>query len=325
MTRILKSSLLIGTAILSLSACAGDKGPGAIGSKDDIVVRNHGMPQAAQQAEAPALPQTGDFTSTIEQGEAVPAPVVSAAETLAEQAAVPPVVDPSVAVVAEAPPAVLPPAAVPSVPAPQAYVAAVPPAPVPLPVQPPLAQPQTEPAVIPPMPESAPAVTGGVYPAADYAAPPVAPPVPVPSPYEAPAVAAPVSVPAPYEAPVVAAPPVVPPVAAPVAQPVTLPEGVKYPLDPNAPYSPKAVEAAVAAAGASVPASAAAVVSGNPSDSVTIRAAQTALKARGLYSGAETGVVDAAFLNALILYQGQQKLPQGGLNEATLRSLGVIQ
>ena len=83
MSRIIRSSLLLGVAVLSLAACASDKGPGEIGSKDDIVVRNNGMPQAKQAEAAPApAPQTGDFSSTVEQGEAIPAPQVAAAEPL---------------------------------------------------------------------------------------------------------------------------------------------------------------------------------------------------------------------------------------------------
>ena len=63
----------------------------------------------------------------------------------------------------------------------------------------------------------------------------------------------------------------------------------------------------------------------NYSDPAIIRAAQTALKAKGAYTGEATGSVDAAFLNALVMYQNQNKLPVGALNEETLRNLGVVQ
>lgn len=307
MSRISRSTLLIGTAILALAACSNTKGPGELGTKNDIVVRNHGMPQAAQQAAAPA-PQTGDFTTTVEQGEAIPAPEVASAEALPDAS---PAVEQAVAAQAEAS-APLPSAAT-SVTDTSAAINSVAPAqPVTQTVTPPAAADYAtapaQPAVIPPTPEHAPSVTGGVYPATDYPAAQTAQPVPAPA----------------YEAPVAPTAPA----PQPVAQPVALPEGVKYPLDKNAPYSPKAVEAAIEAAGATVPAAATAPTTaptGNPSDAATIRAAQAALKARGLYAGAETGTVDAALLNGLIMYQAQMGLPQGGLNEATLRSLGVVQ
>lgn len=299
MSRISRSTLLIGTAILALAACSSTKGPGELGTKDDIVVRNHGMPQA-KQAEAPA-PQTGDFTSTVEQGEAIPAPEVPVAEPLPDSS---PAVEQAVEAQAQAT-APLPPAAAPDMADPADAV--IPAEPVAQAVTPPAPEDYAttapaQPDMVPPMPESAPSTTSsGVYPATDY-------PVPQTAQAAAPPVPAPVA-----QAPAIPAP-------------APLPEGVKYPLDPDAPYSPKAVEAAIAAAGASVPESASATVpTGNPSDPATIRAAQAALKARGLFTDAETGTMDAAMLNALIMYQAQMGLPQGGLNDATLRSLGVVQ
>ena len=84
MSRVFRSSLLLGVAVLSLAACSSSKGPGDLGSKDDIVVRNNGMPQAKQQAAdaAPAATQGGDFSSTVEQAEAHPMPEVATAEPL---------------------------------------------------------------------------------------------------------------------------------------------------------------------------------------------------------------------------------------------------
>lgn len=300
MSRIAKSSLLVGVAVLSLAACSSSKGPGELGSKDDIVVRNHGMPQAAQQAAAAPAPQTGDFTTTIEQGEAIPAPEVASAEALPDAS---PAVEQAVAAQAEATaPMTSTTSEVYADPAPQPQdVASTADAVIP---ETPVTQPVPLPDPADYVTAPAPSATASVYPSTDYpAAAQTAQPVPAPA-HEAAAVPAP----------------------QPVAQPVALPEGVKYPLDPNAPYSPKAVEAAIAASGATAAAPATtAAPTGNPSDPATIRAAQAALKARGVYAGAETGVVDAGLLNALIMYQAQMGLPQGGLNEATLRSLGVVQ
>ena len=79
MTRLSRNLLLLGTAILALNAC-GTKGPGDIGSKDDIVVKNNGLPQAQQQAAIKA--EGEDFTSTVEQAEAIPVAEVASAEPL---------------------------------------------------------------------------------------------------------------------------------------------------------------------------------------------------------------------------------------------------
>jgi hypothetical protein len=78
MTRLAtKTSLLLGVAVLALSACGGSsKGPGPLGSKNDIVVRNNGLPGAV----APVPPSAeGEISSTVEQAEAVPAPDVAQA------------------------------------------------------------------------------------------------------------------------------------------------------------------------------------------------------------------------------------------------------
>lgn len=72
-------------------------------------------------------------------------------------------------------------------------------------------------------------------------------------------------------------------------------------------------------------ATASAGATGGINGAETIRAAQTALKTKGAYGGAVTGTVDAAFLNALTIYQAQNNLPVGGLNAETLTNLGVAQ
>lgn len=318
MSRIIRSSLLLGVAVLSLAACSSTKGPGEIGSKDDIVVRNRGekapVKEAAAAPEAaPAAKKDGEaFSSTVEQGEAAPAAEVASAEPLPDNS---PAMEEAVKAKEEAtaplPSTVAESAGQPAVPAPtdaKPIDAVAPTTPVTETTTPPPAAapaPQAAPAVIPPTPENAPALAskaGTVYPAKDYPAAQTATEVP---------------------APTAAQTPVTPPPAS--SAPAQLPQGVKYPLDPNAPYSPKAVAAAAASAGTTTTPATTPAATGNPSDPATIKAAQTALKAKAGYTGAETGEIDAAFLNALIMYQSQNNLPQGGLNEATLKSLGVIQ
>ncbi len=56
-----------------------------------------------------------------------------------------------------------------------------------------------------------------------------------------------------------------------------------------------------------------------------VRAVQAALAVKGAYTGPQTGIIDADFLNALTKYQGANGLPMGGVNEATLRHLGIIE
>lgn len=304
MIRTLKPALLLGVAVLSLAACSSSKGPGEIGSKNDIVVRNNGLPQAKQAEAAPAA-QGGDFSSTVEQAEAMPAPEVAAAEPLPDNS---PAMKQAVAA-QDAATAPLP--STPTSDATNSVVpadtetkpidAVAPTSPVTDTTTPPPADAAT-PAVIPPTPESAPSATGAIYPSTDYPAAQTATPVPAPA--AAPAVAATSSA---------------------TPGPSAVPAGVKYPLDPNAPFSPKAVAAAAAAQGAIAATTPTPSSTGDVSNPATIKAAQAALKAKGGYAGAETGEIDAAFLNALIMYQSQNNLPQGGLNEATLRSLGVVQ
>ncbi|HEU4837976.1 MAG TPA: peptidoglycan-binding protein [Micavibrio sp.] len=353
MIRFSKSALLLGAALAVLSACSGTKGPGEIGTKEDIVVRNNGLP-GSKDAKAP--PPNADFSSSVEQAEAISAPAVETAQPLPDSS---PAVEDAAQKVAEAN-APLPSAAattpvttpttegnrinqvVPqtpvqdaaNIPAPAAFAAPATPAAAPaptasetVPVQPyAAATPAADPAVspseaIPVQPYAAattpaanpavapapaqPAVSpSSIYPAADYAAAGVTPPDTAP--------VAPASAPAP-----------VAPEPSPNAY-VPVPAGTAYPLDPNAPYSPKAMAAATTAT-AATPAAPVSANTVNYSDPAIIRAAQTALKAKGAYTGEATGSVDAAFLNALVMYQNQNKLPVGALNEETLRNLGVVQ
>jgi len=179
-------------ALLLMTGCSDSKGPGALGSKEDIVIRNNGLPGAAQQ-------NAGDFSSTIEQAQAMPAPEVAEPESLP-------------------PPAMDNPAA-------------------PVPVD----------------PEPTPVEKQETVSAAD---------IPTPSPQ--------------VSAPIPAVPP--PPVPA--------------DIDVN--------------------------------DPAVILAAQTAMRASGVYSGKIDGEINTGFLNALSNYQAKNGLPQGGLNSETLRHLRII-
>lgn len=311
MTRSRISVLLITSAALALAACSGTEGPGKIGSKDDIVIRNKNMPGQAQAA------QGGDFSTTVEQGEAVPAPAVAAAEQLAPPAQSQPLPDTSPAMqqavaahdaAQAAPQTVETPAD-----ASRAAVAENKPIDAIAPTTP-----VNAPAPVPPPASPAP-VLPQQYVATQT---PSAAPAPVPA-------AAPVSTPAPAAAPAV---PVLPEIAAAAPNPAV--RNMPYPLDPNAPYSPRKIAQAQAAAStpyapatapAALPAADASAPSMNPSDASMVRAVQAALAVKGAYTGPQTGIIDADFLNALTKYQGANGLPMGGVNEATLRHLGIIE
>ena len=74
-----KGYLLIGVAALALTACSNDKGPGAIGSRDDIVVRNAG----ADRAPPPPAP---DAVTEVEMSDTAAADKPSLAETIGDAA-----------------------------------------------------------------------------------------------------------------------------------------------------------------------------------------------------------------------------------------------
>ncbi len=316
MTRSMKSLFLITAAATVLSACSGSKGPGELGSKDDIVVRNKGI--------AAAQPPAGDFSTTVEQGEAVPAPVVAAAEPVAppagqefaaaQQQPLPntsPAMEQAVKQHAESQ-APLPSAATP-VDAPRTDAMANKPIDAVAP-----AQPVNAPAPAAPVTQSVqPAVPAQQYVATQQNMAP-ATPAPVAQPQIQPQAAAPVPVPAPVPAPTPA------PAAA---------TNVPYPLDANAPYSPKAIADAQAKAAVTASAPVAPTVPGAPpaapsmdlSDPAMVRSVQAALASKAAYVGPQTGIIDADLLNALTKYQGANGLPMGGLNEPTLRHLGIIE
>ncbi len=290
MTRFSKSFLMVGVAVLALSACSGTKGPGEIGSKKDIVVRSNGLPGAAQAQTAKT--EGGDFSSTVEQADALPAPDVETAQAL-------PVTSPATeAAVQETTEASAP---MPS-PVTQSDVSATPPADAAATDNMAAALP-TEPVTAPTPPAPPPAeetvAAAPVYPAA---AAPAAPAEPAKAVVTAEEKQSGVYTPAPESV-----------------------SGKNYPLDPNAPYSPKAIAAAAASAGVP-PVEPKVSPSGiNLNDPAIIRATQAALAAKSLYYGPQTGIVDASLLNSLAEYQAKNNLPQGGLNEATLKSLGIIE
>jgi hypothetical protein len=310
MSRSLKCLLMTAVAVTALAACSSDKGPGPIGKKEDIAVRNNGMP-GAQSAEASAAsaPQTGDFSSTVQQGEAIPAPAVAQGQPLS-QPSVPqtamteplPNTSPAMEQAVKQQEAASAPMQSPETPpdAARATVAETRPIDEVAPTEPvttqnaavtPPSATQPVPAATTPAPQ--PPAQMNTYPAT-AAAPTVAPPSAATSPQTA-AAQPPVQAPAPAV-------------------------NVPYPLDKNAPYSPKAIaEAQEKAAASGAPAA------GGVNTPQTISSVQAALAGKGAYTGPQTGVMDAEFLNALTKYQAANGLPQGGVNETTLRHLGLIQ
>ncbi len=246
-----KFALFIATAILSLSACGGTKGPGEIGSRNDIAVINKGIDGAKMPQ---PFSKDGDFTTTTEQVEAVPA-----------------------AQVEEVPTTDMPVESEPQIAAEEQTQ-------------------QTE-----------------IYPAQTNVDSVAEPETQIQAVVEAPIVETPAQ-PAPIETP-------------------TPVKSVPYPLDPNAPYSPTAIAkaqeaaAAVAQTASLVPVTEPTLSKAgiNLNDPVIVRSVQAKLSANALYTGTQTGVVDAALLNAIVQYQSQNKLPVGGLNEETLKHLGIIE
>ncbi len=317
-----KELLLVGTALIALSACASEKGPGPIGTKADIVVRNAGIPGQQPPTVTPAPAEQ----AVVEQGTAEPVAAVSSAPLSASPepapgasstpenipaapeshtAAIPadapprvsalttPMADSGSAPTPATGPEILPPpasdtqAAAPVVePVATPPAPAVAPAPAPVAAAPIAAVPASQPAPAPaPEPVSAPAPSS-VYPASDYPAAPET----VPEPTLAPQIAAPVAqpIPAPVPAPVAAAP-----AFSPAKGPVLPQQAAPSPVLLN--------------------------------DPAVIRSAQAALKDKGFYQGTTTGELDAETLNALTRFQATNGLGMGGINEDTLRSLGVIE
>ncbi len=311
MIRFSKSLLMMSVAVIALSACASEKGPGKIGTKDDIVVTNKGIPGSAP---SPAPAVVSADPNAPEQMAPNPAPEVAVAEAVGEQQPLPdnsPAMEAAVQAHEDASaPMQSPTTAVAATDVPQAETVEDPA----IPMEPVTDMSQTAPPV-----QQAPATAPqSVYPATAPAAP-----VPTPAP-QAPVAAAPVPVPAPAPAPISAQQPYVstgkidydtayPRTSTGTPQTAALAGSAA----PAAPVMPSGARPP-----ASMPVSAATVNLYHPD---VIRAAQTALQAKGLYKGPASGTIDTEFLNALSLYQGDNKLPQTGVNEKTFRSLGVIQ
>ena len=306
MNVVSKALLLASVAALSLSACSGDKGPGDIGSKDDIVVVNKGMPGAQTAAKA----EGEDFTSTVEQAEAIPTPEVAPAENLTPEETAKE--NTTQAVTEEQPAPVSAPTQAPEKVAQAAPVAA--PAAAPVASQSMAPAPDATPA--PAKPEVA------STPVASSAAPESAPAQAAPTP-SAPATA--VATPAPAAVTTPAPTPAPAPAAAKPApvQPANV-KNIPYPLDPNAPYSPKAMAAAAAAAGTPVTAPEISPSGVNLNDPAIIRSVQAKLAEKKLFVGPQTGMMSADLMNGIAQYQVQNNLAIGPLNEETLKHLGVI-
>ncbi len=297
MSKQFHAFLLIGVSVVSLAACSGDKGPGAIGSKDDIVVVNKGMPGAQQSAQG-VKAEGEDFTSSVEQAEAAPAPEVAAAEELTPA---PATTDESANKVEEG--AITPAEPMPtSQPVGDKVPETSTPAPVAATTPAPESMTMTSPAPVPTTTPQTPT------PAAAVVSTPTPAPVPVPEPTSAPA------------------PSVAPVESAPVAAAASVPADKKipYPLDPNAPYSPKAMAAAAAAAGTPVVAPDISPSGLNLNDPAIIRAVQGKMAEQKLFVGPQTGMMSADLMNAVAQYQVRNNLAIGPLNEETLKHMGII-
>lgn len=294
MSKQFHAFLLIGVSFVSLSACSGDKGPGVIGSKDDIVVVNKGIPGAQQPAQGMKA-EGEDFTSTVEQAQAAPAPEVAAAEELtpapaAEEAQQ--TVEESTAPTGQSLPT--------SQPVAEQTVAAPP------------QQPQT------PTPSAA----ASAVPSTDNTSVSTSAPSPVSE--TSSAVTTPAPTPSQAPAPVTAQDPAAStPAPAPAPAPVA-DKKIPYPLDPNAPYSPKAMAAAAAAAGTPVVAPEISPSGVNLNDPAIIRSVQAKMAEQKLFVGPQTGMMSADLMNAVAQYQVRNNLAIGPLNEETLKHMGIL-
>lgn len=322
------TTLLLSAAVIALAACGSSKGPGALGTKDDIVVRNNGLPGAT----APVPPSA---EGEIAQVEAAPTPEVAQAplEMPAGSSEPAPVTDPAVEQAAQkVEESKSPVAPTTTTPINDDRAAATAPTTETVPADVVAAEPVAETAnVEPPVTTPAPAnnvPVGTPISASDNTYVPNDAPASAVSALNArkveeQAVAAPAPAPTPYQAPVAAAQPIPAPVEAPaVAQPPRVSPSSVYPAED---YPPEVLAQAQARsqAVANLPQVSAPAV--NFADPEIVKMVQASLKAKGVYGGKVDGVVNTQYLNALSKYQGLNKLPQGGLNLETLRLLGVVQ
>lgn len=309
MTRFTRTLFLTGVAALSLVACTSEKGPGQLGTKDDIVVNNKGLP-GAQKAT--------DFSSTTEQVAPMPPAEVAAGETLpaaGDETAVQeplPSTDPAVEAAAqkvEEAKAPVPPTT--TTPTSDGTPASTAPTTETVPADVVAPEPVKDAEVTPPQLE------GTATPEEKSAGAPVYPAQPAPVANAAPAPeaapVAPVSTPAPETSEASSAP------AASAATVVAKPDGTK-----GTAYSIPAPENAAAATTAKTPAPAASGAF-NPYDPAVIKAAQSALATKAGYTGAANGELSSEFLNAISKYQSENGLTPSGVNAETLRHLGVIE
>lgn len=271
--------LLLGVAVVAIASCASEKGPGKIGSKDDIVVNNYGMPQA-ESSDLP-VPESG------------PQPVE--ASLPAESSS--PATEPQDNSVLNQ--------EIPEVPEQETVIQ----------------EQQQEPAAAVPADEfTAQPVPGSLEPVPNaVAAPPevagedaVVQSGPAPS-YDSASTPDTAYSLAPAAATAAASAPLVKPDD---KQQASMQGGVGN--QEQAGYSEESQALPQAAGTPSKE-----VFSYN--DAVYIRSAQEVLKSQGQYDGAADGTVNAGFLNALTVYQAKNGLPLGGLNEDTLRHMGVIE
>lgn len=334
MTRISKTSLLLGVAVLALTACGGSKGPGALGTKDDIVVRNNGLPGAT----APVPPSA---EGELAQVEAAPTPEVAGAplEMPGESQPLPntdPAVEQAVQQVEEARAPIAPTTTTPMS---DATTASTAPATASVPADVVAPEPVAQAAAVEPPPAeptaSGPVNTVQAGTSVDNTYVPSDAPASAVSALNARRMgeqtAAPTPAPVSTSAPVASEPPVVQaPVEVPVGESVApqAPAGATSPVYPAADYPAQAPVQTQVQAQAQVqpaPAPAAPTPAINFADPQVVKTVQAALKIKGVYKGKEDGVVNTQYLNALSKYQGDNKLPQGGLNIETLRHLGAVQ
>lgn len=298
MTTSAKTVLMMGVAVLALSACSNSKGPGELGNKNDIVVRNHGEAREA----APA----GDFSSTVETAAAVPAAEVGQGEPLGAIDGAP--------VATQA----------------QAQAVAEQSAPVPPTTSAPMND-GTPSAAVAPVQQSAAETPIPTEPVTQTAAP-----VLQSEPYETPRVQAQVQAQSPAVAAAPAQPYVSVPEGQPIAQPATTPAAqqaqpapqpapVQQPAAVAVPRNPNGSFYDYMKAGQTTGATSASTTSAAVTASGDVSKVKAALAAKGLYSGAQSDAVDSEFLNALAKYQGENGLPMGGVNAQTKQHLGIAQ
>jgi hypothetical protein len=280
-------SLLICASVIALAACS-SKGPGEIGSTDDIVVRNAGDPpinapvpasaaapmvgpMMAEQGETPEAAADETLDEAVEEIQTTAKPVTdpeAEAQTMPDDAAPPPVADAQEMVAEEAP-----------APETQAMGGTVMKAPVNMAVM------DGTTMETPPAPEAEVNAAQEVVDEIDAVREEVKQVVEE------------------TETEIV---------------PVTQPEEQAIPV----PVPAEQTSASTPAVQAAQPVLDDTAMITNPSTHL-IQSVQTALKGKGYYFGAVDGELGAETMNAIVLYQSAHNIAVGGINNATLKSLGV--